>query len=154
MCGGCARSTMAGMTAGANAGHRRAAARLAVHLGLITTVVVSLVFEPELTLHIVVGSIFVGLVLAHLVQRKRVTSRLAARLFRGRGLLRPAGRLALSDALLVALTVAMLGSGLWDWRSGHPTRIRWHAITGVVLTGYLIVHTVRRRRRLTSSHVS
>jgi hypothetical protein len=153
MCGRRARSTMTGVTTEANAGQRRAAARLAVHLGLIATVVVSLVFEPELTLHIVIGFVFVGLVLAHLVQRKRVTSSLAARLFRGRGLLRPAGRLALSDALLVALTLAMLGSGLWDWLTGHPTRIRWHAITGVVLTGYLIVHTVRRRHRLASSHV-
>lgn len=137
----------------ASATHRRAAARLIVHLGLIVTAVVSLIFEPALTLHIAIGLVFVGLVVAHLVQRKRVTSALATRLFRGRGLLRPAGRLALSDALLVALTVAMLGSGLWDWLSGHPTRIRWHAITGVLLAGYLIVHTVRRRRRLTSSNV-
>ena len=48
----------------------------------------------------------------------------------------------------------MLMSGLWDWLGAHPTRIRWHAISGVVLAGLLLVHTVRRSRRLRASHVT
>ena len=60
----------------------------------------------------------------------------------------------MADAVLGALTLVMLGSGLWDWASGHPTRIRWHAITGVLLAGFLLVHTLRRRGRLRSSRVS
>ena len=131
---------------------RRARARLTVHLGLIVTAAVSLTLEPVLTLHIALGLVFIGLVGAHLVQRRHTTSRLASRLVHP-VLTRPSGRLALSDALLLALTVAMFGSGLWDWLAGRPTRIRWHALTGVALSGYLVVHTVRRRRRLGSSRV-
>jgi hypothetical protein len=47
----------------------------------------------------------------------------------------------------------MLASGLRDWLAGHPTRIRWHAITGVALTALLAVHTARRRSRLRRSEV-
>ena len=47
----------------------------------------------------------------------------------------------------------MLASGLYDWVAGHPTRIRWHALSGVVLAGFLLVHTLRRRRRLHRSSV-
>jgi hypothetical protein len=47
----------------------------------------------------------------------------------------------------------MLASGFWDWSAGHPTRIRWHAISGIVLTVLLAVHTVRRRSRLRRSKV-
>ena len=61
----------------------------------------------------------------------RVSARLLARLSRpGRTLAGPAGRLALADALLAAMTAGMLASGFWDWSAGHPTRIRWHAISG------------------------
>jgi hypothetical protein len=59
----------------------------------------------------------------------------------------------LADALLAVLTIAMLVSGFWDWSIGHPTRIRWHAVTGVVLAGLLLVHTIGRRSRLRSSNV-
>jgi hypothetical protein len=124
-----------------------------VHLGLITTTVVSLVFEPVLAVHVVVGLAFVALVVGHVVQRRRVSATLAARLVWVGTFRLPAYRLAAADALLAVLTVAMLVSGLWDWFAGHPTRIRWHAITGVVLAGVLVVHTVRRRRRLRSSQV-
>jgi hypothetical protein len=85
---------------------RGTVARLVVHLGLIV-------------------SATVALVLAHLGQRRRVTSRPARRLLRGSDLARPAGRLAVSDSVLVVLTTVMLGSGLWDWLD-HPTTIRWH----------------------------
>jgi heme exporter protein D len=130
-------------------------ARWLVHLGLVGTTIVSLVFEPlVLAIHIAVGLAFAVLAIAHLVQRRRVSARLLARLSRpGRTLAGPAGRLALADALLAALAAAMLASGFWDWSVGHPTRIRWHAITGVVLTVLLVVHTARRRSRLRRSKV-
>ena len=97
---------------------------------------------------------FAVLAVAHLVQRRRVSARLLARLSRpGRTLAGPAGRLALADALLAALAAGMLASGFWDWLAGHPTRIRWHAITGVALTVLLVVHTARRRSRLRRSKV-
>ena len=124
-----------------------------MHLGLIATVVISLVFEPILTIHIVVGLAFTALVVAHLVQRRRMTGNLATRLLRVRTLNRPAGRLAVADGVLLIVTLAMVVSGFWDWSLGHPTRIRWHAISGVVLGVLLLIHTVRRRKRLRSSQV-
>ncbi len=125
-----------------------------VHIGLIATTAVSMVFEPiVLTIHIAVGLGFAALVVAHIYQRRRVSARLSRRLFRLRGLARPGGRLAVADALLAALTVGMLVSGFWDWGIGHPTRIRWHALTGFVLLAYLCVHTLNRRQRLRYSQV-
>lgn len=124
-----------------------------VHATLIATAAVSLVAEPVLTLHIGLGLVFVAFVVIHLLQRRRTSAALAARLIRLRALPTPGGRLALADAALTALTLVMLGSGLEDWRMGHPTRIRWHAITGVLLAALLLVHTLRRRARLRSSRV-
>jgi hypothetical protein len=62
--------------------------------------------------------------------------------------------MALADLVLLAVSAAMLASGLWDWALGHPTRIRWHAIAGVLLAAMLVIHTVRRRRQLVGSQVS
>ena len=127
--------------------------RWLVHIGLISTASVSLAFETILTIHILAGLAFAALVGAHLIQRRQISTKLARRLLRVRIWYRPGGRLALADTLLVIVTVAMLVSGFWDWSLGHPTGIRWHAISGVVLTGFLLVHTVRRRARLRSSQV-
>jgi hypothetical protein len=134
-------------------GPRGAGLRWLVHLGLIATAAISLVFETVLTIHILLGLVFVVLVVAHLLQRRRVSAALVGRLLRVRGWVRPAGRLALADSLLTALTIGMLASGLWDWRIGHPTRIRWHALSGFALAGYLLVHTLRRRARLRASGI-
>ena len=127
--------------------------RWLVHVALLATVTVSVVLEPLLTLHIALGCAFIGLVVVHLGQRRRTSARLARRLPQIAGWSRAAGRLALADALLAALTAAMFASGLYDWLAGHPTRIRWHALTGVLLVGFLLVHTVRRRKRLRRSSV-
>ena len=133
---------------------RRAVFRWLVHLGLIGTVIVSLVFEPlVLAIHIDVGLAFAVLVGVHLAQRRRVSASLLARLARRQPLAAPAGRLALADALLATITVGMLVSGFWDWFAGHPTKIRWHAITGVVLAILLLIHTARRWSRLRRSKV-
>ncbi len=132
---------------------RRRRTRWLVHLGLIASAVTSVTLEPVLAVHIILGLVFVALVVAHLLQRRRVSASLSRRLLRVSAFLQPAGRLALADALLAALTMGMLVSGFWDWFAGHPTRIRWHALTGVVLLGLLLVHTARRWRRLRSSQV-
>ena len=127
--------------------------RWLVHLALIATGTASLVLEPVVTVHVVLGLAFVGLVVVHLVQRRQASMSLARRLPRLAGWGGGSGRLALADALLVALTAGMLASGLYDWIAGHPTRIRWHALSGVALAGFLLVHTLRRRRRLHRSSV-
>ena len=145
-----------GMTtdvAPARASSRRQSQRWLVHLGLIATAVVSLVFEFVLTVHIVLGLIFCALVVAHVAQRRRTSNRLLRRLVRVTTWHQTQGRLALADLFLLVMTAAMLASGLWDWSLGHPTRVRYHAITGVVLAFVLLVHTWRRRRRLRSSRV-
>jgi hypothetical protein len=124
-----------------------------VHLALLATGTTSLVLEPVVTVHVVLGLAFVGLVVVHLLQRRQVSMALVRRLPRLAGWGGGSGRLALADALLVALTAVMLASGLYDWIAGHPTRIRWHALSGVVLAGLLLVHTLRRRRRSYRSSV-
>ena len=81
-------------------GVRRALFRWLVHLGLIGTVIVSLVFEPlVLAIHIAVGLAFAVLAGLHLLQRRRVSASLLRRLARLQALAGPAGRLALADML-------------------------------------------------------
>jgi len=105
-------------------------------------------------MHVVFGLAFIALVAAHLAQRRRISVNLARRLKRFDVFLRRGGRLALSDAALLVLTIAMLASGFVDLGIGHPTRIRWHALSGVALAIYLTVHTLRRRSRLGTSQVN
>jgi hypothetical protein len=99
---------------------------------------VSLWFEPILTLHVIFGLAFSVLVCAHLAQRRRVSVNLASRLARPRTLVSKPGRLAIADLILLLLTLAMLTSGFWDLIASRPTRIRWHAVTGITLTVLLI----------------
>ena len=132
---------------------RRSARRWLVHVTLIGSAITSLVMEPVLTLHVASGLVFVLFVGFHLAQRRRISQRLAVRLLKVQKLLGPAGRLALADGFLFIITVAMLFSGFWDLWAPHHTKIRWHAITGVVLTIYLVVHTARRWRRLRFSQI-
>jgi hypothetical protein len=132
---------------------RSAALRWSVHVLLIVTAVGALVVEPVLTLHVVVGLVFVALVAVHLLQRRRTSARLLRRIIDLKGLHRRPARLAMADMILLLVTAAMLASGVWDWVLGHPTRVRWHAISGVLLAAYLVVHTLRRRTRIRRSQV-
>jgi hypothetical protein len=115
---------------------------------------VSLIFEFVLTIHIVFGLIFTVFVAVHLIQRRRTTTRLGKGLRHVSGWLNAPGRLAWADLFLAGLSTAMLASGFWDWSLGHPTRIRWHAVTGFALAALLLTHTFRRRRRLRVSRVT
>jgi hypothetical protein len=135
-------------------GRRISAQRWWVHVALIAAALVSLLFVASvLLIHIIVGLLFVVLVCVHLVQRRRASMRLARQLPRLGSLQRGIGRMALADAVLLLMTTGMLASGLWDWASGHPSRIRWHAVTGVALAVLLLIHTLRRRGRLRRSRI-
>ena len=136
-----------------NTPSRRSALRWIVHVILIGSAITSLVLEPVLSLHVAFGLVFVLFVGFHLAQRRRVSKRLATRLLKVQKLLAPGGRLALADGFLFIITMAMLLSGFWDLWAPHHTKIRWHAITGVVLTIFLVVHTVRRWKRLRFSQI-
>ena len=131
----------------------RSALRWFVHVTLIGSAITSLVLEPVLSLHVAFGVVFVLFVGLHLAQRRRISKRLAVRLLKVQKLLAPPGRLALADGFLFVITMAMLVSGFWDLWAPHHTKIRWHAITGVVLTAFLVAHTVRRWRRLRFSQI-
>ena len=156
MTAGGPRVTLAAVTTTAQAlraRQRRAGVRWLVHLLLMATAVASLAAEPVLALHVILGLAFVALVAVHLLQRRSTSVKLLRRLGRVRRLHRRPARVALADIALLLLTVGMLVSGLWDWVEGHPTRIRWHAVTGVALAVYLVVHTVRRRARMRRSQI-
>ena len=51
--------------------------RWVVHLALLATGTTSLVLEPVVTVHVVLGLAFVGLVVVHVVQRRQVSMALA-----------------------------------------------------------------------------
>ena len=88
--------------------------RWLVHVGLMVTAVTSLTFEFDLTIHILIGLVFIAFVVAHLVQRRHTSNRLLRRLADVRLLSKSQGRLAVADLVLVLLTVGMFASGLWD----------------------------------------
>jgi hypothetical protein len=110
--------------------------------------------------HTDVGLVFVGLVVVHLVQRRRTLARMATRIVRARPFAERRVRLALSDLLLLCITVNVLVSGVVDWGRGAPTRLplpapfyRWHLDSGIALVLYLAVHVWRRRKRLRRSSI-
>jgi hypothetical protein len=98
------------------------------------------------------------LVVLHLLQRRKTVQRLASTLWRATTWVKPRGRLAWSDTVLIFLTVNVLVSGSVDLATGKKTplpvlAISWHVLSSLLLFGYLIVHVVRRRARLSHSHV-
>ena len=139
-----------------------------MHLCLIATFVgalAALVETTGTTLHILIGLAFVGVVVVHIGQRRHTTARLMTGLAHIGVWLRPRGRLAFSDLVLAFLTLNVLVSGLVDWQEGYKTELplsalglpqnlmSWHALSALILTGYLAVHVVRRRSRLRSSSI-
>jgi hypothetical protein len=114
----------------------------------------------RVSFHTVVGLVFVGLVVVHLAQRRRTVGRLAAELIRARTIIERRIRLAVSDLVLLFITVNVLVSGIVDWSRGAPTRLplptpfdRWHLDSGLVLVVFLAVHVWRRRTRLRRSTI-
>jgi hypothetical protein len=110
--------------------------------------------------HTVIGLVFVGLVVLHLVQRRRTVALMANRLLRARTLLERRVRLAISDLVLIFLTLNVLISGILDWRRGEPIQLplpapfyRWHLDSGLALVIYVAVHIWHRRRRFRRSTI-
>ena len=141
-----------------------ARSRFAVHLGLLATAAAALgtlqLLHVRVAYHTVVGLVFVGLVVVHLAQRRRTIARMAAQVARARTFVQRGLRLAISDLVLLFITVNVLVSGVVDWSRGAPTRLplpapfyRWHLDSGAALVIYLTVHVWRRRKRLRRSTI-
>ena len=142
----------------------RVRSRWAVHLGLLCSAAAALgtlqLLHVKIDYHTVVGLVFVGLVAVHLVQRRRTIARMATQLVRSRTFIEHRIRLAVSDLLLLFITLNILVSGIVDWERGKPTQLplpvpfdRWHLDSGLALVVYLAVHVWRRRKRLWRSTI-
>ena len=142
----------------------RTRSRWAVHLGLLCSAAAALgtldLLHVRIAYHTDVGLVFVGLVVVHLAQRRRTLARMATQIVRARAIVERRVRLAVSDLVLLLLTVNMLVSGVVDWGRGAPTQLplpkpfyRWHLDSGLVLVIYLVVHVWRRRKRLWRSTI-
>jgi|SRR5579871_4873755 len=141
---------------------RRSRSRWAVHLGLLCSAAAALgtlqLLHVRIAIHADVGLVFVGLVVVHLVQRRRTVARLALQLIRRASSPAKSGRLAVSDIVLLVVALNVLVSGLVDWGRGAPSAVplpqpfhRWHLDAGLVLVVYLVVHVWHRRKRLRHS---
>ena len=111
-------------------------------------------------IHADIGLAFVGLVIVHLVQRRRTVTRMLSQLRRVRSFAERRLRLTGSDLLLAFITLNVLVSGVLDWSRGEPIQIplprpfdRWHLLSGVTLVIYLVVHVWHRRKRLRKSTI-
>ena len=85
---------------------------------------------------------------------------MATQIVRARTFVERRIRLAVSDLLLLFITLNVLVSGVVDWNRGTPAQLplpvpfgRWHADSGLVLVVYLAVHVWRRRKRLRRSTI-
>jgi len=159
------------MTSGAtqlpsiNKGPRRVWGRGLVHLGLLLTVAGALATLTILyirnAIHSDIGLVFVGLVVVHLVQRRRTVARMVSQFGRVHAFVKRRILLAGSDMLLAFITLNVLVSGVWDWSRGGPIQLplvprpfdRWHFLSGVALVLYLIFHVWHRRKRLRGSTI-
>jgi hypothetical protein len=143
---------------------RRVWARWLVHLGLLLTVAGALATLTILyirnAIHADIALVFVGLVIVHLVQRRRTVTRMMSRLAHVRSYGERRLRLAGSDVLLAFITLNVLVSGVLDWNRGQPIELplprpldRWHFLSSVALVLYLIFHVWHRRKRLRRSTI-
>ena len=112
--------------------------------------------------HSILGGLVLCLVVVHLVQRRQTVGRLARRLVRVTARIPVQTRIALSDLILLLLTLNAMASGLVDYLDGTTTLLpisgpsrflKWHADAVIVLLVYVTVHVVRRRHRLRGSHI-
>jgi hypothetical protein len=136
-----------------------------VHYGLLIAAVGALValayLSVSVSIHAVIGLVFVALVALHLVQRRRTIGRLVAHAARVRRVVEKGVRQIGSDAILAFLTLNVAISGIVDWlRTGMPVSFpfpppinTWHKASGVVLVVYLGVHVWHRRKRLRRSNI-
>jgi hypothetical protein len=150
--------------AGVESGDRYGSRRWWVHIGLLVSVIASvlvLMARLGVDLHIIAGLCFAALIGAHLSQRRRTLQALAGGLLEPSTWPTPRGRLAVSDGVLAFLALNVVVSGIADWLSPRPVMIglpgtaalNWHTTASLLLIVYLVVHVVRRRRRLRHSRI-
>jgi len=94
---------------------RRSLSRSAVHLGLLGSAAAALgtldLLHVRIAFHTDVGLVFVGLVIVHLAQRRRTIARMATQIVRAWTFVERRIRLAVSDLLLLFITLNVLVSG-------------------------------------------
>jgi hypothetical protein len=119
--------------------------RWAVDILLIAAGVVCVLFEPtSIAIHSVIGLIFAGTVGPHLWNRRSWIRGTLRRLWQRRRL-SVALRWSLSQTVVLSILVVVVTvSGLWDWLY-LPTKIRWHAISSVILIAVAVRHAWTRR---------
>jgi hypothetical protein len=142
--------------------------RFVIHLLLLVAFAASLATVTIVTEgvpHLVVGSVFFGLVLVHIVQRRHTVARLAVALGQPFKWPKRRGRMAWSDLTLALLTLNALISGVYDLGTGsqvilHPRAvgipfrdIGWHVSAALLLLAYLCVHVARRWGRIRRSAI-
>jgi hypothetical protein len=139
--------------------------RWLVHLWLIISFLLSLITFPlhlSILAHISFGLLFAGLVVAHLRQRRRTVRMLWRDIKRVVAWIKPRGRMAWADVGLVVVTLNVVVSGFADYFNhnqpvmiplGFISPIRWHAVSSIALLVLLVVHTLRRAKRLRTSQV-
>lgn len=146
-------------------GKRSQRQRWIVHLWLMTTFVVALLTllaRMSVGLHAILGLLFAGLVWLHLRQRKNRIRSLLTNLTSWEQWFVANGRLAWSDLILFFIFLNLMVSGILDYVSGGRgifvnlgfKPIRWHSLSAILLMAYLLVHVIRRRKRLRRSRVN
>jgi hypothetical protein len=146
--------------------------RWLVHLALILgflVAVISAIFlsrkyfgHSGTTDHSIIGLLVLVLVIVHLTQRRLTVRQLVSRLFGHQSSTGHQTRRAESDMILWILTLNAMVSGVADFVVGHTIFLpipgpnilqKWHAMSVLVLLVYVIVHVIRRRKRLRTSHI-
>ena len=148
----------------------RTRSRWWVHLALIASVLLALVplllfgVNDRVTIHVVIACFFLALVIVHLGQRRHTLARLTRQLATWGSRARQR-RLAVSASVLSFLVLNVLASGIWDLASGrsigiigiplpgHRLYLAWHRLSGLLLLLYLILHVIRRPKRLRRSRI-
>jgi hypothetical protein len=141
-----------------------------VHLALIVSLAGSLFsliyLSKSITIHVIFGVWFMGMLLFHFYQRRRTVTSLIKRLIGLQTRTRATTRLAISDTVLELLVLNVLVSGTIDGLNHNATEFpfasaiglppglsQWHKLAALVLVVYATVHIIRRRRRLRRSHI-
>jgi len=135
-----------------------------VHLGLLASAAGTLatlqLLHVRVAYHTVVGLVFAGLVVVHLVQRRHRIARMCQQLLGLRPRIAREMWLLASDAVLAFLVANVVASGVIDWGRGSLVELnfpppfgRWHAMSSIALVVYLVVHVARRWRRIRRSTI-
>ena len=141
-----------------------------VHLGLLITLAGSLLsliwLSRSITIHVVIGVLFLVFLCGHLYQRRRTMVALLRRMVRVNLRTTASGRLAISDTILLLLVANVLISGIVDALNHQETQltflasigfppglVQWHKLSAFILVLYVVVHVSRRRKRLRNSRI-